>query len=261
MDAGSAPIAVVTGGAGSIGRAVVGRLAARGYRVAVIDIDAARIESVLAPLGADHLAFAGDLTDPRFTEHVADELATHGSVAALVNVAGISPKGTQGKIQFDEITWEDFRRVLEINTLAPFFLIQRLVPHMPGDGSASIVNILSIAARMSTGGPRGAAYSPHIASALHYGASKSALHNIQTGLARELAPRRIRVNGVAPGFIASEMTVNIPGAERDLVVGDIPWGRPGTPDEIAAAVEFLVSPDASYLTGAVIDVNGGWLPA
>jgi len=261
VGAGSAPIAVVTGGAGSIGRSVVARLAARGYRVAVIDIDADRIASVLAPLEGDHLALAGDLTDGRFTERVGAELAARGLITALVNVAGISPKGAQGKIQFDEITWDEFRRVLEVNTLAPFFLIQQLAPHMPGDGSAAIVNILSIAARMSTGGPRGASYPPHIASALHYGASKAALHNLQTGLARELAPRRIRVNGVAPGFIASEMTVNIPGAERELVVNDIPWGRPGTPDEIAAAVEFLVSPDASYLTGAVIDVNGGWLPA
>lgn len=261
MNSSNAGIAVVTGGAGSIGRAIVARLARQGYRVAVIDVDQTRIDAVLASLEGDHLGYVGDLTEPAFIDRVAAELAVEGRVSVLANVAGISPKGPQGKINFDEITWDEFRRVLEVNTLAPFFLIQRLVPLMPKDGSATIVNILSIAARMSTGGPRGAVYPPHIASSLHYGASKSALHNIQMGLARELAPRRIRVNGVAPGFIASDMTVNIPDVERDVVVNEIPWGRLGTPDEIAAAVDFLVSTDASYLTGAVIDVNGGWLPA
>ena len=257
----SDPIAVVTGGAGSIGSAVARRLAADGFRVAVVDVAADRVQSIVESIGANHIGIAGDLTDPVFIEDLGSELQFEGAIRAVVNVAGISPKGPSGKLQYDEITWDGFREVLEVNTVAPFFLIQRLVPLMPTDGSGTIVNILSIAARLSTGGPRGASYYPHLASAIHYGASKAALHNIQTGLARELAPLHIRVNGVAPGFVASEMTVNIPEGERAQVLGDIPWGRPGTPDEIAAAVAFLTSADASYLTGAVIDVNGGWLPA
>lgn len=258
---GSTKIAVVTGGAGSIGSAIVRRLDAQGYRLVVADAAGDRIEALLSELDRGHIGIAGDLTDPALIERIgatADEL---GGVQALVNVAGISPKGPSGKLQYDEITWDGFRTVLEVNTLAPFFLMQRVVPSMPTDGTGAIVNILSVAARLSTGGPRGASYYPHVASAVHYGASKAALHNIQTGLARELAPLRIRVNGVAPGFIASEMTENIPGGEREQVLGDIPWGRPGTPDEIAAAVEFALSPGAQYMTGAVIDVNGGWLPA
>ena len=91
--------------------------------------------------------------------------------------------------------------------------------------------------------------------------SGAALRNLQTGLCRELAPYRIRVNGVAPGFVATSLNAAISDEERANVLAQIPMGRAGSPDDVTDAVEFLVGPRSAYLTGAVIDVNGGWLPA
>jgi NAD(P)-dependent dehydrogenase (short-subunit alcohol dehydrogenase family) len=257
----SPPVAIVTGGAGSIGTVICASLAARGYRVCVADLDPVRSAQAAARLGDGHVSFAGDLSHEETARTAVEFAATAGPVTVLVNAAGISPKSPQGKLELDEISGDDFLRVLRVNTIAPFLMAKYAARHMPADGSASIVNILSIAVRMAAGGARDAAFPPFIASASHYGASKAALHNLQVSLSRELAPRGIRVNGVAPGFIATDLNAGIPDDERARVLAQIPAGRAGTPADVAGAVAYLVSPEASYLTGAVIDVNGGWLPA
>lgn len=255
------PTAVVTGGAGSIGSVICRRLAAAGYRVCVADISADRAQQAMRELpGDDHLGFGGDLGEEEVVAELASGLST-GGVQTLINAAGISPKGPDGKLEIDEIGQQDFLAVLRANTVGPFLVSKHLARLMPSDGTAAIVNILSIAARMATGGVRGATFPPSIPSGAHYGASKAALHNLQISMCREFAPRRIRVNGIAPGYISTAMNVNVAAAGVAAVVDQIPMGRTGTPDDIADAVEFLIGPKASYITGAVLDVNGGWLPA
>lgn len=254
-------IAVVTGGAGSIGTAICRRLADAGHTVCVADIDPERSRLASARLPGNHLWFGGDLSDEPTVARLAAELRSAGTVTALVNAAGISPKTELGKLQIDEIDAEQFMSVMRANTLGPFLVSKHLAALMPDDGSAAIVNLLSIAVRMATGGVRGAAFPPMISSAAHYAASKSALHNLQVSMCREFAALHIRVNGVAPGYIRTAMNANVADSEVRAVIDQVPLGRAGTPEDIADAVDFLVSPRASYITGAVLDVNGGWLPA
>lgn len=261
MGTDTSSIAIITGGAGSIGSEIGRRLASRGYRVCVADMNGDRARATASALGPEHSWFAGDLGDEPTVEGLVAQVSAQGPIGAVVNAAGISPKHADGKLEVGEISADDFRKVLEVNTIAPFLLAKHARHHMPHDGTAAIVNILSIAVRMASGGVRGAVFPPFISSAAHYGASKAALHNLQVSLCRELAPERIRVNGVAPGFIATEMNANIPAFERQSVLDQIPMGRAGRPEDVADVVEFLVGPGSSYMTGAVIDVNGGWLPA
>ena len=254
-------IAVVTGGAGSIGTAICRRLADAGYTVCVADIDPERSRAAARAIDGEHLSFGGDLSDEPTVLRMVEQLRAAGTVTLLVNAAGISPKSELGKLQIDEIDAEQFMAVLRANTLGPFLASKHLATLMPSDGTASIVNILSIAVRMATGGVRGAAFPPLISSASHYAASKAALHNLQISMCREFASLNIRVNGVAPGYIRTAMNANVADSEIRAVIDQIPLGRTGTPDDIADAVEFLASAHASYITGAVLDVNGGWLPA
>ncbi|WP_028927675.1 SDR family NAD(P)-dependent oxidoreductase [Pseudonocardia acaciae] len=254
-------LAVVTGGAGSIGAVIARRLADAGHRVCVADLDPDRARAVAAELPGEHVSFGGDLSDEPTVIELARTVDALAPVTVLVNAAGISPKGPAGKLEIDEIDASGLMAVLRANTVGPFLVSTHLARQMPTDGTASIVNILSIATRMATGGRRDAVFPPFIPSASHYAASKAALHNLQVSMCRELAPRRIRVNGVAPGFIATAMNRNIADGERASVVRQIPLGRAGTPEDVADAVEFLAGPRASYITGAVLDVNGGWLPA
>jgi NAD(P)-dependent dehydrogenase (short-subunit alcohol dehydrogenase family) len=158
-------------------------------------------------------------------------------------------------VAFHEISDEDWFRVMAVNVAAPFFLVREAYRNMPTDGSASIVNVLSITARTGTGGPEGGTFSPRFPSMLVYGASKAALHNMTASLAHELAALRIRVNGVAPGFVATPMLSGTDGA--DALAAQVPLGRYADPSEVADAVEFLASAKASYITGACLDVNGG----
>jgi 3-oxoacyl-[acyl-carrier protein] reductase len=130
-----------------------------------------------------------------------------------------------------------------------------LRPH----ANASIVNVVSAVAKLGAAGPDGATYGPAHPAGAHYCASKAALANLTVSGARELAEHGIRCNGVAPGYIGSGMGATDTTVERSLL-GQVPLSRSGTTDEVAAVVAFLVSADASYLTGEIIDVDGGWDP-
>ena len=253
-------IAVVVGGGGVIGLAIAARLADR-YTVCLADIDEQRLGDGLRALASPHFMFAGDLTDEDTVSALTEALSHKGTVSALVNCAGISPKLPEGKKEISEISAEEFRRVMDVNTLMPFLLVKHLAPIMPTDGSASIVNILSITARLASGGVRSAQFPPHISAAAHYGASKAALHNLQISMSRELAFRRIRVNGVSPGLVETSLNEMLQDDVRKKMISQVPLGRSGTPLDIARAVDFLIGPDSTYVTGAVLDVNGGWLPA
>lgn len=253
--------AIVTGGAGGIGRAVCQRLAEDGYAVVVADVDTDRATRVAADLpdvdGAQHVGFGGDLTVSAVNRRMAETAAAIAPIGVLVNGVGISPKSGGRKIPFWEVDDETWLRVLAVNLTAPFYAVRETFDLMPTDGSASIVNIESIAARMGVGGGLDE-FPPYLPSAIVYGASKAGLHNLTVSLVRELAHRSIRVNGVAPGFVATAMMSSAVGGQ---LIDQLPTKRYADPCEVADAVAYLVSERAAYVNGACIDVNGGWLPA
>ena len=151
----------------------------------------------------------------------------------------------------------EWNQVMAVNVSAPFFLIREAFRHMPADGTASIVNLLSITAKLGTGGAPDALFPPFLPSTAAYAASKAALQNLTASLSRELAGHRIRVNGVAPGFVQTPMMGEVP--PEGPLLDQVPMHRFARPEEIADAVAFLVSDQASYITGTSLDVNGGWL--
>lgn len=248
--------AIVTGAARGIGAVIAARLAADGYAVVAADKSA----TVLARPAA---SAAGVLRVARIRADVtraADRarlvgkaLGLTGRIDLLVNNAGIIR--TAPALGATERDWDD---VLAVNLKAPYFMCQAVVPHMRARRSGVIVNVASIAGRRSS--PTNAVY----------GASKAGLINLTMSLAAALAVDDIRVNAVCPGLIATELTTETDRALAALWgvtaevaaarrVAGIPLGRIGQPAEVADAVVFLASDAASYITGQVIDVNGGIL--
>ncbi|MEU6643535.1 SDR family NAD(P)-dependent oxidoreductase [Saccharomonospora sp. NPDC046836] len=253
--------AIVSGGAGGMGSLTCRRLATLGYSVVVADSNAEGVERVAGELALDgpgqrHAGVAGDLTTLEANRAAVAAATGLGILSVVVNAIGISPKNEGRKKAFFEITPDEWDRIMAVNVRAPFLLIRESFAAMPTDGSGSIVNVLSITSKMGTGGLPDDTFPPFSPSSAAYGASKGALQNLTASLARELASRRIRVNGVAPGHTSTAMTARIRG--EDKLVNQIPLGRPGRPEEVADAIEFLVSDKATYITGTSLDVNGGW---
>lgn len=252
--------AIVSGGAGGIGQGICRQLSADGFAVVVADADGEAAEELASrltsPAGAEHQAFSGDLTDSSVNRDLASLAAQTAPIGLIVNAVGISPKKDGQKIRFYDMDDALWNRIMDVNLTAPFFLIREAFRHMPRDGTASIVNLLSITAKTGTGGPADAHFSPYIPSAVAYGASKAALHNLTVSLAHEMAEFNIRVNGVAPGYVKTPMMGAVPVDER--LLASVPMNRFATPEEIADSVSFLASSKASYITGASLDVNGGW---
>jgi 3-oxoacyl-[acyl-carrier protein] reductase len=252
-------VAIVTGGGGGIGGAVATRLAGLGFRVVVADADAdaARRVHEALPGAGPHAVVVDDLTTGDANARLADRAASLGTPTVVVNALGISPKTADGRRlglrELDETTWD---RVMAVNVRAPFLLCRAVADLLPDDGSASIVNILSVTGQLAAGGPEGSAFPPRLPSSPVYAASKAALANLTMSVARELVDRGIRVNGVAPGFISTPMA-NAVGAAAGTMAEQIPMGRFGLPEDVADAVEYLVSERARYVTGACLDVNGG----
>ncbi len=252
--------AIVTGGAGGIGRVVSQRLATAGYHVVIADASEEHARAVAAALpGSEHSVVAGDLTLTETNRAAVDAALRLGELTVVVNGVGISPKNEGKKRSFHEVSPDEWDQVMAVNVKAPFLLVQEAFAHMPTDGTASIVNILSIVSRLGTGGLPGDTFPPYLPSSVAYAASKAALMNLTASLSRELSSSRIRVNGVAPGFVQTQMTGGVPTDETFQMIGQVPMARFALPEEIADAIEFLVSEKASFITGASIDVNGGML--
>ncbi|GGM68918.1 SDR family oxidoreductase [Dactylosporangium sucinum] len=239
-------VTIVTGGSRGIGAAACLRLARDGHRIAVgYQRAAAAAEDIAAAVRAD----GGHAVAVRADTAVEDDVvrlfdaaaAELGPVTGLVNNAGvISPLG-----RLADLRTEDLRHVMEVNVIGAF-LCARQAARVLTDGGA-IVNVSSGAATLG---------SPH--DYIHYAASKAALDALTIGLAKELAAEGIRVNGVAPGFIDTDIHLASGDPDRaEHVVGRIPMGRLGTPDEIAEAIAWLLSDAASYATGTTIRVAGG----
>ncbi len=239
--------AIVTGGASGIGAATSRRLASDGAAVAIFDLNGAAAEEMAGSIEADGgsaIGLAVDVTDRPGIEAAVDQVGSRlGRATILVNSAGYSPF-----TPFLEISEELWNRTLEINLTGTFNCCQAVIPGMLKEGWGRIVNIAS--SSIHTGVPLMA----------HYVSAKSGVVGLTKSLALEFAAQGITVNTIPPGFVDTPM---LRGAAADGFV-DIerstaatPVGRPGRPEDIAAACAFLVGDDASYITGQIIGVNGG----
>ena len=247
-------IALITGAAGGLGRAAALRLAAEGARLCLLDrVSTAAVKSEVDALGVQSLELAADVTDSDAVRAAVEQsVARFGRIDILVNVAGISSHGAS-----DDVTEEEWNRVLSCNLSSVFLCCKAVLPVMRAQKYGRIVNISSVLGK-NGGNPR-----PWIdadeqkrAGSVAYGAAKAGVHALTSFLAKENAHHGITVNAVAPGPIATQMTRNFPQTLRNL----IPVGRMGTPEEVADAIAFLAGDLAGFITGEVLDVNGGsWM--
>lgn len=242
-------VALITGAAGRIGFAIATRLAKDGYRVVLVD----RAESVhvnaaaLQDRGYRVRAVQLDITDPHAVSAMAGALGDWWSdIAILINNAGISPKSNGKKREIAEMPLEEWNSVLSVNLTGMFLMTQACLPVMKRRGWGRIVMIASQAARTRT----------HVPGA-HYQATKAGMVAFARVLAAEVASDGITVNSVAPGRIRTDMTAAVSADLNSSLANAIPAGRMGEPDEVAGAVAYLVSVDAAYSTGAILDINGG----
>jgi 3-oxoacyl-[acyl-carrier protein] reductase len=238
--------AIVTGSARGIGKGIAEKLARSGLNVVVSDIleeAAQETANQLQALGVKSLAVRTDVSNLEDVEKlVKTTVAEWGSVDILVNNAGVTRDNLS--IRMSEQDWDT---VLRINLKGTFLCSQAAAKEMMKNRFGRIVSIASVIGIMGNAGQA------------NYAASKGGVIALTRSMARELAKRNITVNAVAPGFILTEMTEKLSDKVREEYVANIPLKRAGTPEDIAEAVHFLVSPAASYITGVVLNVSGGLL--
>ena len=239
-------IAIVTGAAQGIGRAIAEGLAQAGADIAVADLDLGRSQDTVAAvekLGRKALNVKVNVADVSDCKAMVELVTkTWGKVDILVNNAGITRDGLLLRMKE-----EDWNLVLQVNLNGTFNCTKAVLQPMTKQRYGRIVNIASIVGAMGNAGQA------------NYAASKAAVIGFTKTVGREYASRNVTVNAVAPGFIDTAMTHGLPDDVKETLRKQIPLGRLGTPADIAAAVRFLVSEDAAYITGHVLHVNGGML--
>jgi 3-oxoacyl-[acyl-carrier protein] reductase len=242
-------VAIVTGAAGRIGFAIATRLAKEGHRIVLIDLAASVHENATALMHAGYQAKAVqmDITNPQVVASLAVQVGDWwDDVAILINNAGISPKFNGQKREIADMPLDEWNRVLNVNLTGMFLVTQACLPTMKRQGWGRVVMIASQAARTRT----------HVPGA-HYQATKAGMVAFARVLAAEVARDGITVNSVAPGRIRTDMTAAVSAEVNGTLSGSIPAGRMGEPEEVAAAVAYLVSAEAGYSTGSILDINGG----
>jgi 3-oxoacyl-[acyl-carrier protein] reductase len=231
-------VAVVTGGARGIGRAIAERMLASGAEVAVWDMDAAALDA----MGATVSTHALDLTDEAAVRAAsAATVARHGKIDILVNNAGI----TGGNAPTWELPVEQWRRVVDVNLVGPMLTCSAVLPGMIAAGYGRVVNIASVAGK--EGNPN----------ASHYSASKAGLIALTKSLGKELAGKGVLVNAVTPAAAKTDIFLQMTEAQIDYMLSKIPMGRFVQVEEIAALACWLATEECSFSTGAVFDVTGG----
>lgn len=234
--------ALVTGGARGIGKAIVLKLARQGANVAILDMALApdTVKEVEA-LGVKAISVEANVTKLESVEQAVEQvIATFGSLDMLVNNAGITKDNL-----FLRMKPEEWDLVLSVNLTGAFNVCKAVNKQMFKQRAGKIVNIASVVGQMGNAGQA------------NYAASKAGLIGLTKTLAREFAARNVQVNAVAPGFINTEMTAKLPEDVKQHFINNIPAGCFGSAENVADAVAFLCSADADYVTGQVINVDGG----
>jgi len=239
-------VCLVTGGSRGIGRAICLALARPGDVVAFNHFDrdesaAGQTVKLLTERGAICEGRKFDITDPQAVKEYVDHLvAAYGRLDVLVNNAGITADGLLVRMPL-----EQFERVIKVNLTGAFICLQAAAKVMMKQRAGSVVNIASVVGQTGNAGQ------------VNYAASKAGLMALTKSAAKELAPRGVRVNAVAPGFIETDMTAELPEKAAQFMKELIPLARTGLPEDVADVVAFLCSEEARYLTGQVIHVGGG----
>ncbi|HOM94928.1 MAG TPA: 3-oxoacyl-[acyl-carrier-protein] reductase [Candidatus Saccharicenans sp.] len=237
-------VSIVTGASQGIGEAIARELGLAGSTVVLVDIQKEKLEEVAVRFATDGiraLPFVADVTDGQQVEGVVESVKKDlGRIDHLINNAGITRDSLLLRMKE-----EDWDLVLRVNLKGAFNFCRSVVKHMVAARSGRIVSISSVVGLMGNAGQT------------NYAASKAGLIGFSKSLAREVAPRGITVNCVAPGYIATAMTEKLSDEVKKAFLDNIPMKRFGLPEEIARTVKFLCSDEAAYITGQVINVNGG----
>jgi 3-oxoacyl-[acyl-carrier protein] reductase len=237
-------VAMVTGASQGIGRACAVALAKAGAQVALVARNAAKLAEVAAEIeaaGGKAMPFEMDLASEDSIKAVTKAVVTHyGKIEILVNNGGITRDNLMLRMKL-----ADWNAVLQTNLTGAFLLTQAVSSSMLKARWGRIINISSVVGETGQAGQA------------NYAASKAGLIGLTMSLARELASRNITVNAVAPGYISTPMTDVLNEQQRSAMLTQIPLDRAGTPEDVASAVVFLASDQANYITGHVLDVNGG----
>ena len=237
-------VALITGGAQGIGRAIALLFARQGAKVAISDINLQKAQETcqeVESLGGQAMAISGNVADAKAAEAMMEQtVEKFGGLDILVNNAGITRDGILLRMKE-----EDWDSVMAVNLKGAFHCTKAALRFFLKRRGGKIVNIASVTGEMGNAGQS------------NYAASKAGLIGFTKSVAREYAGRNIQVNAVAPGFIDTAMSQAIPQKEREFLIKQIPMERLGTPEDVAEAVLFLACPAADYITGQVLNVNGG----
>ena len=239
-------VAIITGGASplGIGFATAKAFAEAGAKVVIVDLDGTEAAGRAAELGPDHIGLSCDVRDPAACDAVAQQaLARYGRLDVLANIAGVSQPH-----RLMDATQADYDIVMDVSVRGTYNMARAVVPPMRAQRSGSIICTGSVAAQRGGGlfgGP-------------HYAAAKGAVQTLAKAMARELAPDGIRVNAIAPGMVETGLFAGrLSEEQRQKNAAAIPLGRVAVPDDIAQGFLFLASDMSRYITGVVLDINGG----